>query len=310
MRLSALIVNWNTCEDLRECLTALYAHPFTEGTQEIIVVDNASADGSADMVRQTFPEVRLLSNTTNVIYAQATNQAFSLATGDLLLLLNPDAQVTVGALDALVQEGRDHPQAGAVAARLVQMLPDNTMVTQPSIRGFPEPVPLLADILGVARLLPGNHRLGAYRQRFFDYDSPGPAPQPMTSCLLVTRRCYETVGGMDERFPLYFNDVDWCLRCWRAGFEIRYTPNAVVLHGGGGTTKKVRTAAVWESHRALLRFYAKHYRATTPVILYTLITWLVVLGAWARTGRWGESPGNAGGETTPEQLRMDFERGK
>jgi hypothetical protein len=113
---------------------------------------------------------------------------------------------------------------------------------------------------------------------------------------------------MDERFPLYFNDVDWCWRCWQAGFEIRYTPAAVVRHGGGGTTRKVRIAAIWESHRALLRFYAKHYRERTPRPLYALITGLVVLGAWARTGRWGQPLGKEGGETTPEQLRQDMKR--
>lgn len=304
MRLSALIVNWNTRDDLRDCLLSLVTNPFTLGTQEIVVVDNASQDGSVEMVRTEFPAVQILVNTTNDIYAAATNQALEAATGDFLVFLNPDAQVQKGALDALTREVMAHSKTGAVAGRLVH----ENGVTQSSIRGFPEPLPLLYDILGLARLVSGDSRLGAYRQRFFDYSKPGLAPQPMTSCLLISRACYQAVGGMDERFPLYFNDVDWCFRCWKAGFEIRYTPDAVVLHGGGGTTKKVRKAAVWESHRALLRFYAKHYKKHTPFLLYGLITLLVKLGAWVRTGRWGQSLGKEGGETTPEQLRQDMKR--
>ncbi|MDX1935030.1 MAG: glycosyltransferase family 2 protein [Capsulimonadales bacterium] len=305
MRLSALIVNWNTAEDLIACLRALTAYPFT-GEQEVIVVDNASADDSVARVRAEFPDVRLILNPENRIYAEAVNQAFAAATGDHLLLLNPDTRVCPGALDELARTMAASPTIGAVAARLT----DETGATQPSVRGFPEPIPLLADICGLARLFPRHPVLAAYRQRFFDYDRPGPAPQPMTSCLLISGRCYKAVGGMDERFPLYFNDVDWCLRCHRAGFEIRYAPNAVVFHEGGGTTKKVRKAAIRESHRSLLRFYAKHYRATTPAPLYALIALLVTLGAWVRTGRWGEPLGREGGITTPEQLRMDFESDK
>ncbi len=109
----------------------------------------------------------------------------------------------------------------------------------------------------------------------------------MTSCLLVARRAYESVGPLDERFPLFFSDVDWCLRAWRAGWTIGYTPEATVVHQGGASTRQIRRAAIWESHRALLRFYDKHYKSQIPRPLYALIRAAVTLGAWARTGRWG-----------------------
>lgn len=295
-RLSVCIVNWNTREDLRSCLKALAAHPYTGGPQEVIVVDNASADGSAKMVREEFPEVRLIANAVNANYAHGTNQALEAATGDLLLLLNPDARVTAGALDALAASLSEHPDAGAVAAKLVS----EEGAVERSVRGFPTPLAILRDILK----LPS----GEYRRPDFDYEKPGPAPQPMASCFLIPKRVYESVGGMDERFPLYFNDVDWCLRAHRAGYTIGYTPRAVVIHGHGGTTKRVRKAAIWESHRALLRLWAKHYRETTPRALYVIMTAIVTLGAWARTGRWGESLGKDGGETTPENLHRELER--
>jgi GT2 family glycosyltransferase len=303
-RLSVCIVNWNTKEDLRACLRSLRENPYTRGEQEVVVVDNGSTDGSAEMVRADFPEVILVANPTNQNFARGTNQSLAAATGDLLLLLNPDVEVLAGALDALTDFLTTHPDAGAVAAKLTY--PDGR--TQPSVRGFPEPLPVLYDIFGLARLFPRSRTFGAYRQTFFDYEGTSPAPQPMASCFLITRRAYDTIGPMDERFPLFFNDVDWCLRFRQAGLGIWYTADAVVIHRGGGTTSKVRRTAVWESHRALLRLYEKHYRKTTPRPLYALLTTLITLGAWARTGRWGQSLGRDGGETTPESLHRELER--
>ncbi len=287
--LSVCIVNWNTRNELRDSLRALAAHPFTGGEQEILVIDNASGDGSAALVRSEFPGARLIANARNENYAHGTNQALEAARGDLLLLLNPDVQVTTGALDALADELANHPDAAGVAPRLVHA--DGSL--QRSIRGFPEPGPLAWDLLGLPRLFPRNRALGAYRQTFFDYDAPGPAPQPMASCLLLTRKAVASVGPMDEaRFPLFFNDVDWCLRAWQAGFTLRYTPQASVVHGGGASTKQIRRLAVWESHRALLRFYEKHYGSLGGAKGLTVRA-LVTLGAWARTGNWGKSLAHA-----------------
>jgi len=303
-RLSVCIVNWNTRADLQACLTALAAHPFHEGDQEIIVLDNDSADGSAEMVASEFSQAILIANTVNANYARGTNQALAATTGDCILLLNPDARVEPGALDALVRAAQAHPEAAAVAARLT----DEAGITERSVRGFPSPIAILWDVLKMARLFPGDRSLTAYRMPWFDYDAAGPAPQPMASCFLITRPALERVGPMDERFPLYFNDVDWCFRAHQAGFTIWYTPDAIAIHGHGGTTKRVRKAAVWESHRALLRFWAKHYKETTAVPLYVLMTAIVTFGAWMRTGRWGEALGKDGGETTPENLHRELER--
>jgi N-acetylglucosaminyl-diphospho-decaprenol L-rhamnosyltransferase len=301
-RLSACIVNWNTKDDLRAGLAALYRFPYTRGDQEIVVVDNGSGDGSAGMVADEFPAVELVANPTNESFAHGTNQAVERASGDLILLLNPDVQVTAGVLDTLAEALMAHPDRAAVAPRL--LYPDGQ--TQRSVRGFPEPLPLLADIFGLARLFPRS-RLGAYRQTAFDYNRAGSAPQPMASCFLITRDAWDEIGPMDERFPLFFNDADWCLRARKAGRTIWYTPEAAVIHVGGGTTRRVRRAATWESHRALLRFYDKHYRATTSRPLYALMTALITLGAWARTGCWGKSLGRNGGETTPTSLHRELE---
>lgn len=272
--ISACIVNWNTRDELRACLHSL------PPAVEAVVVDNASEDGSAAMVRSEFPGARLIANERNENYARGTNQAIDAATGDAILLLNPDVEVTASALETLATALAANPKRAAVAPKLVH----GDGRVQRSIRGFPEPGPLLWDILGLARLFPRSRRFGAYRMTFFDYDKPADdVPQPMASCLLIARAALEKIGPMDETFPLFFNDVDWCLRAHRAGFSIAYTPDAVVVHAGGASTKKARVDATWESHRALLRFTKKHAELTPTLRA------LVTLGAWVRTGRWGRS---------------------
>ena len=273
------------------------------GPCETIVVDNGSADGSAAMVAAEFPDVVLIANSGNESFARGSNQGAARARGDFLLLLNPDVWVEAGTLDGLVAALEGHPERGVAAPRL--RFADGR--TQRSVRGFPDPLSLLFDLSGLARVLPGG-RFGAYRQPAFDYDRAQPAEQPMASCFLIAREAWERIGPMDERFPLFFNDADWCLRARKAGYIIWYTPESVGQHAGGGTTKRVRRAAIWESHRALLRFYAKHYRATTARPLYALLTGLITLGAWARTNRWGEPLGRDGGETTAESLHRELER--
>ncbi len=302
--LSVLLVHWNTRDDLRESLEALRAHPYSGGAQEVIVVDNASDDGAAEMVRESFPEARLIANPANELYAHGVNQCAAVATGDRLLLLNPDAQVRAGTLDTLVAFLDGKPDAAAVAPKLVHA--DGKV--QASVRGFPSPVALLGEFLLLSRVWKHSKTWAAWRMPTFDYDAPGEAPQPMASCFLIRRTAWETVGAMDERFPLYFNDADWCLRAYNAGYRIYYTPDAAATHGYGGTTKRVRRAAVWESRRAMLRFLGKHYAGKTATPLLGLLTLLITLDAWVRTGRWGQSLGKWGGETTPDGLRRELER--
>jgi hypothetical protein len=302
--ISVCIVNWNTRDDLLACLTALRDHPHVAGEQEVIVVDNASEDGSAPSVQADWPDVRLIANPANENYAHGTNQALSAATGDALLLLNPDARVTAGALNALAAALDAEPAVAAVAAKLIF----DDGIVQSSVRGFPTPAAVLWDILGLARLFPKSRRFAAYRMPWFDYQQPGIAPQPMASCLLLRRSALDAIGPMDERFALFFNDVDWCLRAYADGWKIVYAPDAVIVHGHGGTTRRVRKAAVWESHRALLRLWAKHYKETTPTPFYVLMVAIVTLGAWARTGCWGKSLGRDGGEAAPADLHLELER--
>ena len=263
MRLSVCIVNWNTRDFLRECLTALRRYPPAGDEMEIIVVDNASADGSAEMVAAEFPEAHLIAGKGNLGYAEGNTQAMARATGDALLLLNPDAVVHPDSLTRAASFAGTHPGLGAFGGRLV----GTDGKTQKSLRSFPDPGPVLWEYLGLSRLFPKSRVFGAYRMTWFDYESVIEADQPMGSFLWITRRAYETVGGMDPQFPLFFNEVDWCWRAKRDhGFGIWYTPDVVVTHYGGGSTRQVKAGMVRESHRSLLRFYDKHYQNIAPPV--------------------------------------------
>ena len=282
MRLSVCIVNWNTRDYLHECLAALKKYAPLGDDLEVVVVDNASADGSALMVAAEFPAVVLIASPANLGYAEGNNRALERATGDALLLLNPDVVVHPESLTNAAAFAASHPNLGAFGCRLVGA--DGQ--TQSSLRSFPGPGPVLWEYLGLSRLFPKSRVFGAYRMTWFDYESIIEADQPMGSFLWISRAAYARVGGLDPQFPIFFNEVDWCLRAKRDGFPIYYTPDVVVTHYGGGSTRQVKASMVRESHRSLLRFYDKHYPKLAPPVRW-LIRAAVLLNEWRALRRAG-----------------------
>ena len=277
MRLSVCIVNWNTREDVAECLSALQA-AMAGLEAEVIVVDNASADGSADLVRERFGWARLIANSENLGYARGNNQAIEASAGDLALLLNPDTVMPPDGLRQLVAFAEEHPEAGAIGCRLVY--PDGRV--QQSCRSFPTPDIILYEYIGLSRLFPRSRVFGKYRMSWWDYGDVREVDQPMGSCLLLRREALEQVGLMDEQFPIFFNEVDLCFRLKQAGWRILYTPEPSVVHKVGRSTRQVKLRMIIESHDSLLRFYRKHYAASLrPHALYGVIA-LVQTGKWAR----------------------------
>jgi hypothetical protein len=267
--LSICIVNWNTRDHLRECLAAIQQFPPSR-THDIIVVDNASTDGSAEMVARELPQVRLIANPINEQYARASNQAIRATAGDLILLLNPDVRVLAGAIDALLGFMDANPAAGACAPKL--LYPDGRL--QRSVRSFPTPGALLADLLGLARLFPRSRMLGRYRLTHWDHNSLREVDQPMASALLIRRRALLQVGLFDEQFPLFFNDVDLCYRLRQAAWRIYFVPQAQAIHHVGASTSQARGEALRLSQQGLARFYRKHYRGAFSCPAY----WAAMIG--------------------------------
>lgn len=280
MDLSVVIVNWNTRELLRACLSSLRAALGASPLQsEVIVVDNASSDGSARIVAEEFPEVRLEANAENSNYAAGNNQGLRLASGEFILLLNPDTVVPAGAPEALVEYLRQHPQAGLVAPALVH--PDGRL--QDSVRGFPTPRALAGELLRLRRLFPGSE-WASYFPRDLPSDRPVAVDQPMTSALLLRKSALEEVGPFDEQFPLFFNDVDLCYRLKQAGWEIVYDPRVRIVHHVGASTRQIPVRAILLSHEGLRRFYATHYRGRLFWPAYQAIVISILLSGWLRAG--------------------------
>ncbi|MEO0085384.1 MAG: glycosyltransferase family 2 protein [candidate division WOR-3 bacterium] len=276
VKLSVLIVTWNSSADIDACVDSLnFCRPF-----EVIVVDNASADNTRDKLRQHH-NLLLVLNDSNAGYARANNQAARMASGEYILLLNPDTRVELGALDTLAEFLDSNPDFTAVAPRLIN--PDGS--TQLSIRGFPTFGSVLWELTGLPRLLPRCRAIGGWRMRSFDYDSPAEVPQPMASCLMLRRAVWNELGGFDESFPIFYNDVDLSRRLAAAGHRTWYLPQTRVIHRVGASTSQVRTRMFREAARSLFRYLRKHDRRAFWLKAIILMP-LLELSTLARTIAW------------------------
>ncbi len=244
--LSIVIVNWNTSDLLNRCLASLLRCP-QRCSFEVIVVDNASSDGSSEMVMREFPMVRLIQNTTNLGFARANNQGIQASQGRYVLLLNSDTVVPEGTLASLASFMDQHPDAGACGPRLLR--PDGT--PQPyAFGGDPTLGYLLARGLKQLLLHRYLHDWATDTVQKVDWVSG--------ACLLVRRQAIEQVGLLDENIFMYFEDNDWCLRMRKAGWKVYYNPRVEVIHIGGQSLAK-NPSAQRSYYRSLEYFYAKHY---------------------------------------------------
>lgn len=259
MLLSIIIVNWNTCDLLAQCLQTLYQQPF-RFEFDIWVVDNASTDGSLDMLRRDFPQVRLIANNTNLGFARANNQALAQSEAQYRLLFNSDAFVTPGAIESMLQLMADHPKAGLVGARLLN--PDGSFQT--SFTSFPNLWQEFLVLSGLGRLFkgpwyPSHAAQEAQGAQVVDYVSG--------ACLLVRREAYAQVGGMDEAYFMYAEEMDWCFAMRQNGWQVWYQPAAKILHVGGGSSQKRPIQREADLYCSRVRFFRKHYGAASAEAL-------------------------------------------
>lgn len=278
--LSIIIVNWNTRNLLDSCLESIRRYTPTVPC-EILVVDNSSSDGSAEMVKAKHANVILLEQNANLGYARGNNLAFERAQGDFLLTLNPDTLLEDNSLQVALDLLKKCKECGALSVKFVGLDGE----TQASVRGFPSFLGLFGDYTGLGRIFP-NTRLGSYRLRRFDYEKEQTAPQPMGTFLLFRREALESVGDakhpFDENFPIYFNEVDLLYRMSKAGWKTLYTPAAHIRHVHGASTRQRRKGMIWESHLSLLRYLRKHWSALQCIFVLPGLALLVCLSAFVR----------------------------
>jgi hypothetical protein len=237
MDLSIIIINWNSKAYLQECLKSLNGN--SKGlTREILVVDNASHDGSAQMVAAEFPGVTFIQSDRNLGFAAANNRAARQAKGDCLLFLNPDTVVEGDALVKLVQTLRRLPDAGIVGARLLN---SNRTLQTSCIQSFPTVTNQVLDCELLRRWFPQSSLWGM-AALFDDSLEPLPVEAISGACLMIKREVFERLGRFEERYFMYSEDIDLGFKIHQAGHKCYYVPAATVIHHGGGSSQNARNA--------------------------------------------------------------------
>lgn len=275
MDLSVVIVNWNVKALLRACLQSLLNSNLSGLSLEIIIVDCASSDGSVQMVRQAFPQVRLVASLENLGYAKGNNSGAALAQGCYLFILNPDTVVQPDTLAQLVNYMETHPQVGAVGPQL--LWPDDMI--QSSRRGFPTLGTLFWESTLLGQWFPNNRHIRYYHL----LDRPAGTPQQVDwvvgAALFIRREAWLEVGPIDETFFMYFEETDWCRRCADAGWQVHYLPQAKVIHYEGKSSEQVIAARTLRFQRSKLRYAHKYFGATWAFVL-RLFLWFTFALQW------------------------------
>jgi N-acetylglucosaminyl-diphospho-decaprenol L-rhamnosyltransferase len=263
--LDVVIVGYRSRELLRECLDSLRAHPPT-GPMTVVVVDNASADGTPQMMASEFPEVELIASTRNLGFAAATNLGASRGSAPFLLALNPDTAVTEDALDKVIAVLESHPEVAVVGPRLER--PDGS-IDHAGRRSFPTPLSALGHFSGLGRRSGASGRLAAYRAPEVE---SGPVDAVNGAFMLMRRSAFEAAGGFDEDYWMYMEDLDLSYRLAQEGWQSWYEPAATVMHVKGGTVGGERSARLnWHFHRGMYLFYRHHYAPHRSTALNALV---------------------------------------
>jgi GT2 family glycosyltransferase len=283
MRLSIVIVSWNTRELLSACIETIrhqagFQHP---ELIETIVVDNCSTDGTVEALKQKYPEVIVIENVDNVGFARATNQGVMQASGVNILLLNPDTELGEYTLSILIQTLKETPTAGAVGARLVS----------PNGRMQESAYPRIGLFREFWRLfhLDSLRQFAQYPLERWPQDRPHRVEVVQGACLLLRRKALDDVGLLDEDYFMYTEEVDLCYRLMLEGWEILWEPRAVVIHYGGQSTQHRKTEMFIKLYESKILFFRKHHgrlsaRVYKGLLLLASLPRVFLSGAGGLTG--------------------------
>lgn len=282
MDMSIVIVSWNTCAILRDCLRSVYEQ-LEDLACEVIVVDNASKDDSVAMVKREFPEVHVIENTDNRGFAGANNQGMAIAQGRYVLLLNSDTIVLDDALPKTVAFADAHPEAAVIGCRVLNA--DRTL--QASCFMFPSVLNMLLSASYLYKLFPKSRFFGRERMTWWDKNDAREV-EVISGCFMLVRQdAMKQVGLMDDSFFMYAEETDWCYRFRKAGWKNMYTPDGSIIHLGGQSTRLVPASMTVQLRLSILKFMRKHQSlvscltARLLVALFFLLRVPVWLALWA-----------------------------
>lgn len=265
---SIIIVSWNAKKYLAECLQSI-SEETANHHSEIIVVDNASTDGSPEYVRKRFPNIKLICNDANVGFAKANNIGIRQSTGKYKFLINSDVIVLKGCFDKMLEYMDQHSETGMLGPRILN--PDGTL--QPSCMGFPNLWNNFCRAFALDSFFPKSRLFGGRLMAFSPHDTICGA-EVLNGCFwMVRQEALDQVGLLDENFFIYGEDNDWCKRFGDAGWKVVFFPGAEAIHYGGASSSNAPVRFYIEMHRANLQYYKKHHNRLS-LIGFILITWV------------------------------------
>jgi GT2 family glycosyltransferase len=262
MTLSIVLVNYNTEKLLRRCQETVYAG--ANGTpHDIWVVDNSSRDSSVAMLKSLFPMVKVIQNPSNVGFSRANNVVISQSRSDYILLLNPDTLIIGDAIERVVKFMKEHPEVGIAGCKVLNR--DGTLQLA-CRRSIPTPEVAFYRVTGLSKLFPRSRVMAKYNMTYESPDRTHEVDAVSGAFLMIRRNVVDEIGPLDERFFMYGEELDWCLRAKRAGWSVMYYPEAQIVHYKGESTKYNSRKAAIEFHRAMYLFHRKHFaRDYSPV---------------------------------------------
>lgn len=269
--ISICMVALNCRHVLSDCLASITEHS-VKHTIEIIVVDNNSNDDSVKFIEQYYPRIKLICNERNVGFSAATNQAIEKSCGQFILWLNTDTVLLPGTLDRLVDFLNEHPKVGIVGPKVLNS--DGTFQAQCK-RGIPTPLAAFCKTFGLHRIWPNNRIAGQYFLSYLPKDHSNKVDSVSGCCLMARRQVWRDIGPLDDEIFGFGEDIDWCIRAKKRGWEVWYFPESVIFHlkGQGGAQSKPHLKS-WGIHQAMWIIYRKHLKSKYP----WFVTGLVFLG--------------------------------
>jgi N-acetylglucosaminyl-diphospho-decaprenol L-rhamnosyltransferase len=252
--ISVIIVNWKVRALLEKCLDSIIANRAGINV-EIIVVDNDSRDGTSEMIMAEYSDVRMIALPRNHGFAAANNLALKQAHGKYMLLLNPDTRVTPDFFPKMLTYIKEHPEVGILGPKILNV--DRSL--QLSVRRFPDLFSQILILLKLKNVLINNKFLAHYLFGNFDYDKEQSVDQIMGAAMLIRRRVLDKIGHLDQKFFIWFEEVDICKRAKKAGFIVQYYPQATIIHYGGSSFDK--QMIMWKQlvfNKSLLYYFWKH----------------------------------------------------
>ena len=276
MKISIVIVSYNVREFLEQALRSLQ-QSLQHITHEIIVADNASSDGTVHMLKRRFKDVTLIENSENVGFARANNQAIEVSCGDYVCLINPDTIVQENTFTVLLDFFQNYPDAGMVGCKVLNADGSLQLACR---RSYPTPWVAFTKIIGLATLFPKSRLFGRYNLTFLDPEKVAEVEAISGSFMLVKKAVIEKIGGLDEDFFMYGEDLDWCDRIEKPGYKIYYVPDTQIIHFKGESSKKSPFQQRRLFYESMRLFVQKHFKRGTAVIP----SWLLVAAIYLSAG--------------------------